>query len=209
MNTHTILKQNKRVVITGIGPVTTIGIGRDTFFNNICDQKYNIKPVPGTFEQCHQFKSKFYSPLPEIVLKEHGINLQVEKILHQKDKLAVLASKLALEDAGYIVRNNNTHLAVTGLQECSVILGTGINAINTACDSYVAHLKGGSLCNLKETEQPMRFNRMTIPMTMTNSPAAWISIIFKISGVSYTLNASCASGSYAIGEAFRQINEGR
>jgi 3-oxoacyl-[acyl-carrier-protein] synthase II len=204
MNRH-----NRRVVITGIGPVTTIGIGRDTFFANMCDQKCNIHPIPGTFEQCHQFKSKFYSPLPDILLKEHGVNLHVDKIMHDKDKLAVLAAKLALEDAGYSVRNNSNHVAVTGLKECTVILGTGINAIDTACDSYLAHLKGGNLCNLKETEQPLRFNRMTIPMIMTNSPAAWISIIFKISGVSYTLNASCASGSYAIGEAFRQISAGR
>jgi 3-oxoacyl-[acyl-carrier-protein] synthase II len=209
MNNKYQIKQNRRVVLTGIGPVTTIGIGKDSFFNNLYDQKYNIQPIPGIFEQCHQFKSRYYTSLPDIILKDHGINLHLAKIVHQKDALAILASKLALEDAGFNVRDKKHHVAVNGLKACGVILGTGISAFGPACDSYLAHLQNGHLCDYKDQRQSPRFNRMAIPMTMTNSPAAWTSIIFKLTGPSYTVNASCASGSYAIGEGFRQIREGR
>jgi 3-oxoacyl-[acyl-carrier-protein] synthase II len=49
---------------------------------------------------------------------------------------------------------------------------------------------------------------MVIPNPMPNSRAAWVSICFGLSGSCHTVNASCASGTYAIGEAFRRIKDG-
>jgi 3-oxoacyl-[acyl-carrier-protein] synthase II len=196
-------------VITGIGPVTTIGTGKEVFMKRLYDLNHNIQPIPETFTQSYQFKSNYYSPLSDMVLSDYSMNLHIEKIMHQKDILATIASKLALEDAGFRVESKPGHLSVAGLSTCVTILGTGISTFGPACDGFVAHLQNGKICEYKEHGRRLRFNRMAIPMTMSNSPAAWISIIFKLKGPSYTLNASCASGSYAIGEAVRQIKNGQ
>lgn len=110
-------------------------------------------------------------------------------------------------------------MQVKGLENCGIIIGTGMSSLQTALESYTAHMGGtdksesesgsGSGSNLNANSNKPRFNRMVIPMLMTNSPAAWISILFGLKGFSYTLNAACASGTYALGEAYRTILSGR
>jgi 3-oxoacyl-[acyl-carrier-protein] synthase II len=210
MSSKNRIHHTNRVVITGIGPVTSIGCGKDIFLQNLLEKKCRIKPVPEKFEKYYHFKSTFYSPLPDITLTDHGIDTGYEKILHYKDKLAILAAKLALEDAGFtLCKKQENKISVTGLKECSIILGTGISAVSTACDSYVSHLANGNTGDLHSAEKTFRFHRMVVPMTMANSSAAWISILFHLTGPAYTVNASCASANYAIGESFRKIKFGR
>ncbi|MGW8161802.1 MAG: beta-ketoacyl-[acyl-carrier-protein] synthase family protein, partial [Desulfobulbales bacterium] len=61
----------------------------------------------------------------------------------------------------------------------------------------------------RNPESRHRFNRMMIPMLMPNSPAAWCAISFLLQGPVHTLNAACASGSLAIGEAYSKIRAGQ
>jgi 3-oxoacyl-[acyl-carrier-protein] synthase II len=99
------------------------------------------------------------------------------------------------------------YFEVEGLDDCAVIIGVGMSSMQTALHSYIAHLAGDE--NNKTVSTPHRYNRMVIPMLMPNSVSAWVTIMFGIKGFSYTINASCASGSYAIGEAYSRICEGR
>ncbi|MBP1759879.1 MAG: 3-oxoacyl-(acyl-carrier-protein) synthase [Firmicutes bacterium] len=130
--------------------------------------------------------------------------------MEEASKISVLCTKLALEDAGFQVSNGEKYLHVEGLEHCGTIIGIGMSSLQTAFDSYLAHISvpEPNLNSSAYLNKP-RFNRMVIPMLMTNSPAAWISILFGLKGFSYTLNASCASGSYALGEAYRTIADGR
>lgn len=124
-------------------------------------------------------------------------------MMEEAARLSVLCTKLALEDAGFQISDGEKYRQVEGLENCGTIIGIGMSSLQTAFDSYIAHMAD------PEKSNKLRFNRMVIPMLMTNSPAAWISILFGLKGFSYTLNASCASGSYALGEAYRTISEGR
>lgn len=178
----------KRVVITGIGPVTSIGIGKDELFNNLVQLKTNIVAIPAEYEKKYHFKSSYYVPMPDFKLGDHGIDSVYEKIMENTSRIAVLAADLAIKDANLSL-----------FAEAAVILGVGIGSLGTALESYVAH-------NVENAAT--RYNRMVIPMLMPNATAAWVSILFGIKGPNYTLNAACASGTYAIGEAFQKIQNG-
>jgi 3-oxoacyl-[acyl-carrier-protein] synthase II len=112
---------------------------------------------------------------------------------------------LALEDAGYNLVKEATNYSVPGLADASIIVGTGMTALQTALESYVSHsLPSGPAISDRRSS----FSRMVVAKSMPNSPAAWVSICFGLRGACSTLNASCASGTYAVGEAFRRIKDG-
>ena len=220
----------RRVVITGIGPVTALGIGKKDFSAGIYGLKTCIAEIPSCYEHNYRFKSRYFVPKPEFSLA-NVIHKSVEGMMEESSRISILCAKLALEDAGYQMSAAEKYWQVEGLQDCPIIIGTGMSSLQTALESYTAHLAEGSMSTfgsnsntnsnsssnpnpnpnpipIPNPNQP-RFNRMVIPMLMTNSPAAWISILFGLKGFSYTLNAACASGTYALGEGYRAILSGR
>lgn len=199
----------RRVVITGIGPATAIGIGKKDFSAGIYSLKTCIEEIPSCYEQSYTFKSRYFVPKPRFSLTDFGIHKTTEGMMEEAARLSVLCSKLALEDAGFQISNGEKHWQVEGLDNCGIIIGIGMSSLQTALESYTAHMaEPEKLVSESKSNKP-RFNRMVIPMLMTNSPAAWISILFGLKGFSYTVNASCASASYAFGEAYRAIAGGR
>jgi 3-oxoacyl-[acyl-carrier-protein] synthase II len=199
---------HKRVVITGIGPVSSVGIGVEKFFEEIWAGRPRITTIPASFLCGYALHSGFYVPLPEISLREHHLEVAQENLMQPGDRMVVLAAKLALEDAGFSCVNHDGRVSVDGLDSVSLTLGTGLASMQTALESYLSHNLG------KETPQdgpcgrkPL-FSRMVVPRTMPDSPAAWTSIVFGLTGPCLTLNASCASGTYAVGEAFQRVRSG-
>lgn len=177
----------RRVVITGIGPVTSIGIGKREFFDNLLALKTNVRAIPPEYEKKYRFRSRFFVPFPDFQLSRF-VETKFERVMEKTAHLSVAATQLALQDA-----------SLRDVEQAAVILGVGISSLGTAFQSHIAHAidqAGG------------RFNRMVIPMMMTNATAAWVSILFGVKGPAYTINAACASGTYAIGEAYGKIAGG-
>jgi 3-oxoacyl-[acyl-carrier-protein] synthase II len=197
-----------RVVITGIGPVVGNAIGKDRFWQTLCEKKIAVSPLPPHFEENYTFHSRWYAPLPLFALGDHGMHFHVESAMQQHDRMAILAAKLALEDAGYALEPSGPALRIRGLDSCSILLGIGVGSLESAFDSSLAHRLPPDLHDRIAAGKKIKYHRMVIPATMPNSPAAWISICFGIHGQSATLNASCASGTCAVGEAFRRIRDG-
>ncbi|SDG97312.1 beta-ketoacyl-[acyl-carrier-protein] synthase family protein [Desulfosporosinus hippei] len=206
---------NRRVVITGIGPATACGIGIRDFTAGVFGQKTCLAEIPGSYEQNYKFKSRYYVPKPIFSLTDLGFHKSVEGMMEEAARISILCTKLALEDAGFKITNGEKYLRVEGLENSGTIIGIGMSSLQTAFDSYIVHITDTEKLdaernpNLSSNSVKPRFNRMVIPMLMTNSPAAWISILFGLNGFSYTLNASCASGTYALGEGYRAISGGR
>lgn len=194
---------NRRVVVTGIGPVTSIGIGKQDFWDHLLSGvRPEVRTVPQTKANT---KSQVYIPFPEFRLSDHGISSYYD-FLQREDKLAVLGSKLALEDAGYEINADGHNFSVNGGPEVSVVIGIGFTGLETAFHSYLAHL--GVDYRPEHMDRKLSFNRMVIPLLMNNSPAAWTSILFGFKGESSVTSASCASGTAAVGQAFRRIRDG-
>jgi 3-oxoacyl-[acyl-carrier-protein] synthase II len=198
----------RRAVITGIGPVTSIGVGKDPFWNALLQKKATISPLPPAFEGNYAFHSRWYAPLPHFSLGDHGLAFHYENAMQQIDRMAVLAAKTAFEDAGYRVTCKDSPIRIDNLDSCGILLGIGVGSLECGFDSNLAHRLPQELFDRVTAEHKIKFHRMVIPASMPNSPAAWISICFGIHGQSSTINASCASGTYAIGEAYRRIRDG-
>ncbi len=198
----------RRVVVTGIGPVTALGIGKDEFFSNILDRKTVICQIPPEYEKTYKFKSRYYVPKPEFSLSEYGISTNQEDIMGECARFSVLGTRLALQDAGFTINNEDKFFKVDRLDNCSIIVGLGMSSLQTAFESYLAHLFGKDGHVMEGYGENVRYNRMVIPMLMPNSVSAWVSILFRIEGANHTVNASCASGTCAIGQAYLDILNG-
>lgn len=198
----------RRVVITGIGPVTGIGVGNEAFFNSLYAHKMNICSIPPAYEEKYAFKSRFFVPVPQISLQEYGVEEAIDSVTERISKLSIAAASLAISDAGYDMEKVGKFFAIEGLDESAVILGVGMSSLQTALHSYMAHLFGNDKGILEAYGVQARYNRMVIPMLMPNAASAWVSILFGIKGQSHTVNASCASGTIAVGEAYRKIKDG-
>jgi 3-oxoacyl-[acyl-carrier-protein] synthase II len=194
----------RRVVITGIGPVTSIGTGKESFWKNLLSK--NTPDAHNVLENKVNSKSKFYIPFPKFALEDYNIP-EYYKFLQPEDKLAAVGTKLALEDAGIELSFENNKFHSYNISQASTIIGTGFTGLETAFHSYLAHL--GINYFSEKNNRNVSYNRMVIPMLMINSPAAWISILFGLKGESFTVNASCASGTIAIGQAYEKIMNGR
>lgn len=198
----------RRVVITGIGPVTGIGTGKDIFWGNLINGRTNIVRIPDNYNKRYKFKSKYFVPMPDVELSHYGVQEAFTGIMESISKLSVLGTRLALEDAGISVKDTGMSFRVDGLENSMVILGVGMSSLQTALKSYVAHEFYGNSEVMQLYSQSPRYNRMVIPMLMPNAASAWVSVLFGIKGSNHTINASCSSGTYAIGEAYLKIAGG-
>jgi 3-oxoacyl-[acyl-carrier-protein] synthase II len=196
----------KRVVITGLGPVTPIGSGSDALFRNLMEQKTCVCPIPSDFESLYRYHSRWYVPLPLVSLSDYDIPLHFDNIMQHEDRMALAGARIAFEDAGIKLDSNGKYFASPMLRDCCTVIGVGLGGLETAFQSYTAHL--GKQNNAGTGLAALRFKRMVIPMTMPNSVAAWLSIFFGLTGGSFTVNASCASGTCAVGEAYMRIKHG-
>lgn len=188
---------NNRVVISGIGPVTAIGTGKEAFWSNLLAGAIHVTEIPAEFEINYRFKSRFFVPFPLVTLEEHGLPGKYGVLMESSTRVAIVAAKLALDDAGLLSGDLGMGLPADPAK-CIIILGTGICALKAGFDAHAAHALNPDL----------RYNRMVIPMIMPDSATSWISILYGIRGPNYTINASCASGTVAIGEAYRKIRNG-
>ncbi len=187
-----------RVVITGIGMITALGTDKDEVFQRLLNNKPEIWEIPEGFQNKYLFKSKYYVPAPEIDLTQYQIKQGLEGLMESSAKLAMAATKKALEDS---------RLEKTEIESADVILGLGMNSFETLLDSHMVNIGLDSEI-LKELGIKPVFNRMIVPMVMPNSVSAWIGILYGAKGINYTINASCASSTCAIGEAYRRIKDG-
>lgn len=196
---------SKRVVVTGIGPVTSIGTGREEFWNRLLENKSNIKQIPSTFENEYHFKSRHYVPFPEFSLESFGFPSRMNMLMEETSKLAIIGTKLAFEDAD--IHPDYFKESEAG-ERAMAVLGNGICSIKGGFEAFATHTQSNNPEFLQKYGYGPRFNRMAIPSVMPDSPSCWISIHYGLKGETFTLNTSCASGTYAIGEAFRKIRDG-
>ncbi len=199
----------RRVVITGLGPVTSSGTGKEDFWKSVLGNRICLKNIPENFEIGYKYRSRYYSPHPDADLSGYGFPPYYGKVTQGEDKLALIASSLALKDAGFQIDKEGNRFVLPELRSCGVIVGIGISSLENGFHSYLAHVARDrdeipqSLNSVK-----IHYNRMVVPMLMPNSVSSWISIAYGLKGPSYTVNAACASGIFAIGNAYQSIRNG-
>jgi len=212
----------KNVVISGMGAMSSLGLNIDDFWKNCLDGNSVCDEIPDSWHQFTDFSSGIWSPLPPIDYQEHGFN-RVE--LAQYDKvtlLAMAATKQALQAANIELaetENNKRQFKLTNLDSnrVGVIIGTGIGGVSTLLENH-SHLVlnklegiliGRGLANpIANYTKPRRLNPFTVSMTMPNAVAAAVGIKYSINGINNTISQACASGTSAIGAAYKAIQSG-
>jgi 3-oxoacyl-[acyl-carrier-protein] synthase II len=178
----------RRVVITGVGPITAIGVGKTQFWEAIKNKKSGIGPV-STFD-ASMFKATSAGAIsdwaPERIFPPHRL-----KRLDRYAQFSVASVKLALEDSGLEFSPDKPN------DRIGVSFGTALGGVSNAEDQHEAFVHGGP-----------RSVRQTLALQVFGGSAHCNTAIeFGFRGVGTTNSNSCASGNVAIGEALRYIRD--
>ncbi|WMM25681.1 beta-ketoacyl-ACP synthase II [Tissierella sp. MB52-C2] len=178
----------KRVVITGLGAVTPIGIGKEKFWNSLIQGKSGIGLI--TRFDTKEFDTKIGAEVKDFNPSDY-IDKKEAKRMDRFTQYAVVGAKLAIEDG-------NLNLDKLNLDKVGVVIGVGIGGMETMETEY------GKL----RDRGPSRVSPLFIPMMISNMAPGQISMTFGFRGPTMTVTTACASSTHAIGEAFRMIKSG-
>lgn len=177
-----------RVVITGMGVVSPVGIGLSQFWESIVNGVSGIDYVTGFDTTDYDVKIG-----AEVKKFDPGRFLE-KKELKRTDRVvqfAVTAAKMALEDSKLNIDASNCN-------EIGVVIGTGIGGMKTFEEQARVLFEKG----------PGRVSPFFIPMMIPDMASGYVSIVTGAKGPNYTVVTACASGSHSIGNSFRLIQRG-
>mgnify|MGYP003491256501 FL=1 len=177
-----------RVVITGLGAISPIGIGKDAFWQGLLAGKSGIDKI--THFDASDFKAQIAAEVKDFNAADF-IDRKEAKRMDRYTQFAIAATKLAFEDA-------NMDLSKEDKERIGVFIGSGIGGIETLHDQY----------NTIFTKGPGRVSPFCVPMMISNMAAGMTSITFGLQGPSVCPVTACATGTNAIGDAMRVIQRG-
>jgi len=177
----------RRVVITGLGPITPIGSGKEEFWNGLLAGESGVDLV--TRFDTSECKTKIAAEINDFDPKDYGIGPKEAKRMDLFTQYGVAAASLAVEDSGLNLGEEHNDRVGT-------IIGTGIGGLMTLEEEKK---------KLVESQNPSRVSPFLIPMLMPNAINAYVSIKHKLSGSSPCLANACATGSYALIYAAKDI----
>lgn len=174
----------KRVVITGLGPVTPIGTGKDAYAQAQREGKSGIGPI--TRFDPSEISSRIAG---EVHLDlSPWIDPREARRLDRVVQLGLVAAELALADSGL------TREEVAG-NRTGTLVGSGIGGIETFEQQAAVNAERG----------PGRISPMFVPMMIANMAAGHVAMRFGATGPSSSVVTACATGTGSIGEAARYI----
>jgi len=183
------MDRERRVVITGLGAITPLGSTVNKFWDALCKGKSGIGPITKFdttgFDTRIAGEVKDFDPLAFIPKKEL-------KKMDTFIQYAMAASIMAVGDSGIDMSKLNRDRA-------GVLIGSGIGGMQ-AIERYHEVLK---------EKGPARISPFFIPMSIINLASGNISIHFGIKGPNTSVVSACATGTHAIGEAFKIIQSSR
>jgi 3-oxoacyl-[acyl-carrier-protein] synthase II len=178
----------RRVVITGIGPITCIGRGRENFWQGILAEKSGIGRISSFDASAFHVRcaGEISDWNPEDFFQPHRL-----KRLDRYAQFSVASAKLALDDAGLKYSRERPQDRV------GVSFGTALGGVCKAEEQYIRFLKKGA-----------RGVQPTLAVQVFGGSAhSNIAIDFGFRGVGTTNSNSCASGTVSVGEALRYIRD--
>ena len=179
---------SKRVVITGLGLITPLGIGVDDTWTALC------KGQSGIAEITRFDTSGFDTKIAGEVKNFHPEDFLLKKEAKRTQTFiayAVATSRMALEDSGLKIDQTNE-------DRIGVVTGCGLGGLHLLEETTVILQKKG----------PKRVTPFFIPMMIGNMAPGMISIHLGAKGPNSSIATACASGTHAVGDAFKIIKRG-
>lgn len=179
---------SKRVVVTGMGAITPIGLSVKEFWQSAKEGKIGFAPI--THFDASEYKCHIAAEVKDFNAKDH-MDFKAAKRMELFSQYAVAAAKEAIEDAGLDMEKEDPY-------RVGVSVGSGTGSIQSMESNHSKILDKG----------PNRVNPLMVPMMISNMAAGNVSIQFGLKGKSLNVVTACATGTNSIGEAFRTIQYG-
>lgn len=181
----------KRVVVTGLGAVTPVGLSAEETWNNLLAGVSGAAPI--TLFDSSMYKTQF-------ACEVKGLNIN-DWIDRKEARKLDRYTQLAMVSAMQAVKNSAMDLETVNKNRIGVIFGVGIGGIKTFEDevSY----------NALHKENGPKFNPFFIPKMISDIAAGQISIHYGFHGPNYATTSACASSTNAIADAFNLIRLGK
>ncbi|UCE05004.1 MAG: beta-ketoacyl-ACP synthase II [bacterium] len=178
----------RRVVVTGIGLISPIGVTIEEYWQALINGKSGIDYIK-SFDASN-FETKFAAEVKNLDVNDY-LDRKEARRMDTFTQYAVIASQFALDDSGLKLENED-------LERIGVIVGSGIGGMDTFEREYRNYFDKG----------PRKISPFFIPMMIPDIAPGYISIRFGFKGPNYSTISACASSSHAIGNAFRSIQYG-
>jgi 3-oxoacyl-[acyl-carrier-protein] synthase II len=180
----------RRVVITGIGALTPLGIGAPLLFESLLQSKTGFRMIERW--DTTDYATKFASEIRGCIYKpDEHYSKREQKRMDPFTQVGMIAAREAWQDS-------NLGEDITP-ERSGAILGTGIGGIQSVLDQQKVLEAGG----------PRRVSPFFISNTMANALSANVAIEFGLQGACFLTASACASSGHAIGMALREIRSGR
>ena len=182
----------KRVVVTGLGGVTPLGLTVEETWENVKKGVSGAGPI--THFDASQFKTQFACEVKGFNVAEY-IDRKEARKMDLYTQYALAAAKMAVEDSGM-------DLETVDKNEIGVVLGVGIGGIHTFEEEAGNYAVNGATLGPK-------YNPFFIPKMIADIASGHISIEYGFHGPNYTTTSACASSTNAIADAFNLIRLGK
>jgi len=183
-----MLADNHRVVITGMGCITPIGLDVASFWESCLAGRSGAGPItsfdPTPFRVKIACEIKGFDPLQYMDRKD-------ARRMDVFAQYAFAATRQALDQARLVIDQNNA-------DDIGVIIGSGIGGLRTMDQAYADYFQKG----------PDRVNPLTPALMISNMAAGVVAIMLGVRGPNYGVTSACATGNHALGEAFETIRRG-
>jgi 3-oxoacyl-[acyl-carrier-protein] synthase II len=179
---------NKRVVITGMGLVTPLGIGVKPTWASVCAGQSGVGEI--TRFDCSAYATKIAAEVKDFKPQDFMPKKDARRV-EPFIAYALAATRMAIEDSGLVIdRSNETRVGV--------ITGCGLGGLRFMEDTVLRVSQEG----------PRRVSPFFIPMMIGNMAPGLISVHFGARGPNSSLATACAAGAHAVGNSFRLVQNG-
>lgn len=178
----------RRVVVTGMGAVTPIGIGVQEFWNAVKEEKTGFSPIEAF--DASEYKCKLAAQVADFDATNF-MDKKAAKRMERFSQFAVAATKEAFTDANIQMEQEDPY-------RVGCAIGSGIGSLQTIEREHLRLLEKG----------PNKVGPLMVPLMISNMAAGNVSIQFGLKGKSINVVTACATGTNSIGEAFRTIQYG-
>lgn len=180
----------RRVVVTGVGLITSLGTGTEKSWEAIKAGKCGIKTIE-SFD-IEDSAVKIAGEVRDFDATEFGIEKKELKKLARNTQFAIAATKMAIEDSGLVIDENNA-------ERVGTIVSSGIGGIEIFEEQLENMLSKGV----------RRISPFTIPAMINNMASGNVGIYFGAKGPNKAVVTACAAGTHSIGDAYETIKMGK
>jgi 3-oxoacyl-[acyl-carrier-protein] synthase II len=187
---------NRRVVVTGIGVISPVGIGRQDTWKALLEGKSGVSRIASFDPEAIGLSVKIAAEVNDFNIHDFFPDQRkVGSMMKEMDRVtlfAMAASKLALEDANLEIRQTNP-------ERVGTFIGTGVGGLITTTADHIKLMEGG----------PKKIGIRSIIRLMPNAPSGQVAIEYGAKGRAKSDATACASGLDSLFDAFMYIKDNR